>query len=276
DPETKPPQEYPMPGRSHLAPILNLPCIRDTQLVERCIPSPIKLPAHGAKWKPPHRDISVDNADIISLLLRRVNVMEQEFQELKRQVAVKDDKIVELQEDLDELKLQLFKDTADGEPVDRFPFDMSLVSRQIHELNIEAGDGQSTVVVDESGASVLKARERLPLVIYQNGILVKGGPFRSFRLDPTSLAFVRDIQDGYYPFELQASYPDGVPFDFEDRHDECYPPLAARDAVRETAAVPASSANEAFLAKLPKYVIRAGNVVHMREDIRSLFSSVEP
>ena len=51
----------------------------------------------------------------------------------------------------------------------------------------------------------------MPFTIYANGIVLYSGPFRSFG-EPTTQQCIKDIQDGYFPSELQHRYPDGVPF----------------------------------------------------------------
>lgn len=51
----------------------------------------------------------------------------------------------------------------------------------------------------------------MTLKFYKNGMSIKGGPLRSYD-DPTTISFIRDILDGYFPSELQQEFPDGVPF----------------------------------------------------------------
>lgn len=51
----------------------------------------------------------------------------------------------------------------------------------------------------------------MSLKFYKNGMIVQDGPLRSYN-DPTTLSFLRDILDGYFPSELQEAYPEGVPF----------------------------------------------------------------
>jgi hypothetical protein len=34
--------------------------------------------------------------------------------------------------------------------------------------------------------------------------------------------FMRDLCDGYFPYELKEQYPDGVPFELVDKHHEVY------------------------------------------------------
>ena len=53
--------------------------------------------------------------------------------------------------------------------------------------------------------------DAVQLTVYGNGIFMFSGPFRSFS-EASTQAFIQDILDGYFPSELQARYPDGVPF----------------------------------------------------------------
>ncbi|KAK2582766.1 hypothetical protein KPH14_005031 [Odynerus spinipes] len=56
----------------------------------------------------------------------------------------------------------------------------------------------------------------MSLKFYKNGMIVQGGPLRLYS-DPKTTSFIRDILDGYFPSELQETYPNGVPFKVEDR-----------------------------------------------------------
>ena len=53
--------------------------------------------------------------------------------------------------------------------------------------------------------------ECVPLTLYSNGIVMFAGPFRPIE-DYETQQCLQDIMDGYFPSELQARYPDGIPF----------------------------------------------------------------
>ena len=59
--------------------------------------------------------------------------------------------------------------------------------------------------------STLQMADAIQLILYKNGIVMFEGPFRSFD-EPSTQTCISDLMDGYFPSELQAKYPDGVPF----------------------------------------------------------------
>ncbi|ORY40216.1 hypothetical protein BCR33DRAFT_740476 [Rhizoclosmatium globosum] len=97
---------------------------------------------------------------------------------------------------------------------------MQLFNQRIKELNHIAGEGVAVIKVVD-GTSRLKTPEKLVLSVYSNGIILQNGQLRPHN-DPSVKLFMRDILDGYFPYELKDLYPDGVPFEVRDCHDEEY------------------------------------------------------
>nr|XP_039259217.1 LOW QUALITY PROTEIN: UBX domain-containing protein 11-like [Styela clava] len=96
-----------------------------------------------------------------------------------------------------------------------FTPDFDLIVENVNDLNILAGKGENKVAQTMGGAK-LKAIESIPLTLYKNGIMMFSGPFRSYA-DQTTQRCLQDIMDGYFPSELQARYPDGVPIQVTDK-----------------------------------------------------------
>ncbi|KAJ3104300.1 UBX domain-containing protein 11 [Phlyctochytrium planicorne] len=88
-----------------------------------------------------------------------------------------------------------------------FPYDFSLLISQIRDLNSLAGDGISKVV-SGTGGGTLERPQCLSLKMYSNGMVVGNGRFRTFA-ERSAKAFMEDILDGYFPYELKERYPDG-------------------------------------------------------------------
>ncbi|KAI8829563.1 hypothetical protein BJ741DRAFT_622727 [Chytriomyces cf. hyalinus JEL632] len=108
----------------------------------------------------------------------------------------------------------------------QFPYDMTVIHHRINELNAAAGENESVVdVVD--GKSCLKFPEKLEIAIYCDGITLKKGPLRRFSDHATKL-FMRDIIDGYFPYELKHLYPEGVPFKLKDCHESTHESMHAK------------------------------------------------
>lgn len=60
----------------------------------------------------------------------------------------------------------------------------------------------------------------ISLTLYQNGIVMFNGPFRSFE-DSSTQRCMQDVMDGYFPSELQTRYPDGIPINVGETFLQC-------------------------------------------------------
>uniref|UniRef100_A0A670Y6U2 UBX domain protein 11 n=1 Tax=Pseudonaja textilis TaxID=8673 RepID=A0A670Y6U2_PSETE len=86
---------------------------------------------------------------------------------------------------------------------------------------------------------------------------------------------LQDIMDGFFPSELQSRYPNGVPFQVTDRRDVSfqerklpgYFPGYGQAVGRSKPSGPKLTM-EQFLNKLPKSLVRDGQVIDIREDLK--------
>ncbi|KAK2488865.1 hypothetical protein MC885_010037 [Smutsia gigantea] len=160
-------------------------------------------------------------------------------------------------------------------------FDRLLASlKDLSELVVDS-DTQVTPV-----PSVL---EPIPLKLYRNGIMMFDGPFRPFH-DPCTQRCLRDILDGFFPSELQRLYPDGVPFKISDLRNQVYlengldPFPGEGHVVSRQIRKPLDKKEhggsrmtaEKFLNRLPKCVIRQGEVIDIRGPIRDTLQNCCP
>ncbi|XP_025870340.1 UBX domain-containing protein 11 isoform X2 [Vulpes vulpes] len=166
-------------------------------------------------------------------------------------------------------------------------FDRLLASlKDLSELVVD-GDTQVTPM---PGGARLHVLEPIPLKLYRNGLMMFDGPFRPFH-DPSTQRCLRDILDGFFPSELQRLYPDGVPFKVSDLRNQVYPengldpfPGEGRVVGRQRMHKPLDRMEhsgsrmtaEKFLNRLPKFVIRQGEVVDIRGPIRDTLQNCCP
>ena len=101
-----------------------------------------------------------------------------------------------------------------------FPYDIIALKRRISELNEIAGDGTAEII-QLDGLKTLRLKQALSIKIFQNGLVLNQGPFRAFSVKASKL-FMRDMVDGYFPYELKDKHPDGVPFELIDLHTQQY------------------------------------------------------
>ncbi|XP_035974288.1 UBX domain-containing protein 11 isoform X2 [Halichoerus grypus] len=158
--------------------------------------------------------------------------------------------------------------------------------KDLSELVVD-GDTQVTQM---PGGARLRVLEPIPLKLYRNGLMMFDGPFRPFR-DPSTQRCLRDILDGFFPSELQRLYPDGVPFKVSDLRNQVYPengldpfPGEGRVVGRQRIHKPLDRMErpgsrmtaEKFLNRLPKFVIRKGEVIDIRGPIRDTLQNCCP
>ena len=108
-----------------------------------------------------------------------------------------------------------------------FAVDVEKLLASIAELNAVAGDGKSSVVVGAGGERRLEPRRAKTLTLFRDGFIVDDAPnaFRAFADSARNRSYVRDLADGFFPYEYKEAYPEGVPFKLLDRsHESGAPP----------------------------------------------------
>ncbi|XP_028011064.2 UBX domain-containing protein 11 [Eptesicus fuscus] len=188
------------------------------------------------------------------------------------------------EDDKDWMIAKKFWKPADSLVPPEVDFDRLLASlKDLSELVI---DGDTQVTPMPSGLHDL---EPIPLKLYRNGMMIFDGPFRSFH-DPSTQSCLRDILDGFFPAELQRLYPDGVPFKVSDLRNQVYPEdgldpfpgegrVTGMQRIRKPPLMehPGSRMTpEKFLNRLPKFVIRQGEVIDIRGPIRHALQNCCP
>ncbi|XP_028326320.1 UBX domain-containing protein 11 [Gouania willdenowi] len=113
-------------------------------------------------------------------------------------------------------------DTAGTSANQLYHMDFDLVLQRISDLNILAGKGEYFVQTTATGAR-LAEKDPIKLSLYSNGIIMLDGPFRSYE-EPSTQWCLQDLMDGFFPAELKDRFPDGVPFQVEDRRHEKFTP----------------------------------------------------
>ncbi|XP_054638794.1 UBX domain-containing protein 11 isoform X2 [Dunckerocampus dactyliophorus] len=156
--------------------------------------------------------------------------------------------------------VQTSSSVTDASGFRHFHVDFDLVLQRIKELNILTGEGESFVQSTPSGAQLAR-KVPVQLRLYRNGIVMFEGPFRSYQEGSTQQC-MQDLMEGYFPSELQGRYPDGVPFEVHDRRDEEFVPRLPWDKF------PGKTSNaKQFLKRLPKVVVKAGQVIDVRDSV---------
>nr|KAF6380832.1 UBX domain protein 11 [Myotis myotis] len=180
---------------------------------------------------------------------------------------------------------KFWKPAADSLVPPEVDFDRLLASLQdLSELAV----GSDTQVTPMPGGAQLHDLEPIPLKLYRNGMMIFDGPFRSFH-DPSTQSCLRDILDGFFPAELQRLYPNGVPFKVSDLRHQVYQEdgldpfpgegrVTGMQRIRKPSVMvehPGSRMTpEKFLNKLPKFVIRQGEVIDIRGPIRDALQEI--
>lgn len=172
--------------------------------------------------------------------------------------------------------------------------DVEKLLASIAELNAVAGDGKSSVVVGPNGERRLETPSAKTLTLFADGFVVDDdvSAFRAFA-DGKNRSYIRDLLDGFFPYEYKEAHPNGVPFKLVDKSSELGAPagrafvaftggrarLDGKDGARDANATGVAATAEttrkqteenkdaAFLERLPRVVVRDGAVVRVRESV---------
>ncbi|XP_020951284.1 UBX domain-containing protein 11 isoform X6 [Sus scrofa] len=252
----------------------------------------ISVPScYGSVGAPVNRQVPVSHdSELVATMMKKLRDLEQQVKAQADEMLFKDRKIRALEELVETLQ----EHQGDSLVPPEVDFDRLLASlKDLSELVVDS-DTQVTPVPSRVPHHAL---EPIPLKLYRNGIMMFDGPFRPFYA-PSTQRCLRDILDGFFPSELQRLYPDGVPFKVSDLRDQVYPEngldpfpgegrVVGLQRIRKpwdrtehpgSIALPAGSrmTAEKFLNRLPKFVIRQGEVIDIRGPIRDTLQNCCP
>lgn len=249
------------------------------------------------------------NSEFTTLLSSRLVTVEQENKELRRQLAEKTSKIVNLEEERAQLLELLKSENRNADHLKSLKCENRRLQQQILEMEqfladyglawvgnrSEVQDSHSSQtelnyelfleriaelnslvlsepaqVVTSTDGNRVRARlahadqryEHIPVTIYKNGLMIKRGPFRELGSDSYN-SFVGDVLDGYFPSEFRGDNPDGVILKVTDRRTETFQMNTSSDDHTLSSAQ--------FLNRLPKTVLKDGNIIPVRDDIADRF-----
>jgi len=132
--------------------------------------------------------------------------------------------------------------------------DFAFLNFRLTQLNSMAGEGKSRVVAKNGAHQLVMDAPggRLPLTLFKDGLMLRRGPFRPYT-SASCKAFVQDILDGFFPFELKDRrvahpwpFPPPAPI-----HTHTHTHTLTRARVREAPALPPSPPRFAHFASLP-------------------------
>ena len=162
-----------------------------------------------------------------------------------------------------------------GGPAPAPSFNVDKLLKALNDLNEKVADKK---IVQNGSSARFEHAKMLRVCVYSDGLLVGGGPARSFE---DSEAFVKDVCDGYFPQEFKSQYPDGIKLDVRDCRTERAPFQGPGQASGRKARTLSDIGStdmrvDDFLNKLPQKVIKDGRPVDIRDAIRErLVPSVE-
>ena len=153
-----------------------------------------------------------------------------------------------------------------GGPAPAPAFDSDKLLKKLNDLNEKVADKK---IVQNGSRAKFEHAKMLRVCVYSDGLLVGGGPARSFE---DSEAFVKDVCDGYFPQEFKSQYPDGIKLDVRDCRSERAPfqgpGQASGRKARTLSDIGATDMRvDDFLNKLPQKTIVDGRPVDVRDAI---------
>ncbi len=162
------------------------------------------------------------------------------------------------------------------------PVPVRVLQARVAELNALAGD-ESELVRLPDGKTTLRNKVSVCVSVYADGFRVDKGPLRSYQHE-SSQRFFCDLADGFFPWEFQERYPNGVHLDLEDLTDQqgAAAPSEAFTGrgrvlgsnVRSLSRTPEAEQSAAeLLAKLPERVVRGARVVEIRKEVAGMLGA---
>ena len=114
------------------------------------------------------------------------------------------------------------------------------------------------------------------LIFYKNGVHLEGFPIFYFG-SHDAVSLIADLLDGYFPRQLEKSFPDGVLLEVVDKLDELYDEKkpSSRTGIWDSPGrdmKPVSQ--EEFLKKLPEKVIREGKIFEIRKGVQDHLNKI--
>ena len=166
-----------------------------------------------------------------------------------------------------------------------------LLFAKIKELNNPIAEAGPRLVKEGKRASYKYDADSIRITVFLDGIIVRGGGFRSYA-ETSAQVFVRDIIDGYFPSEFKDQYPTGVQLVVLDRRHDRHGDGEFKAfggsgntlgrKVRTLAQIgggsfgltdgPPVDADE-LLRRLPERVVKNGRVIDIRAGIKQRIDS---
>eukprot|EP00826_Nyctotherus_ovalis_P064386 TRINITY_DN9442_c0_g7_i2.p1 TRINITY_DN9442_c0_g7~~TRINITY_DN9442_c0_g7_i2.p1 ORF type:complete len:390 (-),score=118.76 TRINITY_DN9442_c0_g7_i2:104-1273(-) len=100
--------------------------------------------------------------------------------------------------------------------------DLRVIMQRIDALNAIA-EADAKKINSNNGVHSLGVLDPLMICFYKNGIVLDGFPFHPYHAREAQ-GMLSDILDGYFPYDLKAKYPEGVPLKVVDKTVEKYLP----------------------------------------------------
>ena len=152
--------------------------------------------------------------------------------------------------------------------------DTEVLTKRIEELNFIAE--KNMMMTMKNGMNMLKHPDPVPIFFYQNGLMIKGGPFQPY-YSKGAQSILSDILDGYFPHDLKKKYPEGVPLKPVDLCDDVYNSATANDPNKKGFKEfkdmdgPQPLSQQEFLNQFPKTVMKGGKAYNIREELEKKF-----
>lgn len=160
---------------------------------------------------------------------------------------------------------------------------MSFIQDKFNKLNrLIEEDVQIQMAEKDSNIHKFVEMDKVQVIFYKNGIIVDGGALRPYEW-PITKQFLRDIFDGYFPYEFKERFPDGVKLLPIDRSTEIYSKEVQQlkdsvstkgsqiknlDNILHQIKEPRVLDKQEFLNQLPRQIIRHGKVIPIRDEIK--------
>lgn len=175
--------------------------------------------------------------------------------------------ITQLKEDTEECNQpQMFRNNLPKE------IELPVLEMKVGELNhmILKETGTNDIVIGKDGIRRFEPKKAKNIVFFKDGVILDGFPLYKYGTK-IAVGLIADLYDGFFPKQLEKTFPDGVLLKIIDKLDERHADLSKNRIKGIDSSIGKPMSKQEFLNKIPKKIIRNGEIVDVREGVNKIF-----
>jgi hypothetical protein len=223
----------------------------------------------------------VADNDLLTLMTKRLNVVENQLAESNIQIKNLLQENINLKSELDAIKQgrclqceEYENKLKNGEPSEKLPkrIDIAELIKKIEEMNIDIMEENDHATFEKGKDNVFKIKHlriELKIFFFKNGLAIENYSFYEYG-SKEAKKILKDILDGYTPYILKSEYPNGVILKVENNVQNDYNKQSNKFKNDKITA-------EEFVNKFPEKYIKNGEIHNLKQGIeKHLIYKINP